>query len=149
MRHQNYLLSLLLLASGVTTFIVIVLFLLATAVSIANIANAQDPGPHSQHSHPPEDLSSHELLYSKWIRPDKPENGSCCNNHDCYPAELKQENGTWYAKQRETQKWVEIPPEKFEHNRAGGPAFESPDGRNHVCIHREGIVYCAMLGGGV
>jgi hypothetical protein len=146
MKPQDYLVALLLLISGTVSFICIVLFLLATAVAIANVANAQDPGPHS---HPPEDLNSHELLYSKWIRPDKPTLGSCCNNHDCYPAELKHENGTWYARQRETQQWVEIPPEKFEHNRAGGPVFESPDGRNHVCIHREGIVYCAMLGGGV
>jgi hypothetical protein len=146
MRYQNYLLSLLLLASGVTTFIVIVLFLLATAVSIANVANAQDPGAHS---HPPEDIETHELLYSKWIRPDKPALGSCCNKHDCYPTEFTKKNGRWYARQRETQEWVEIPPEKFEHNRVGGPAFDNPDGRSHVCMHSTGLVFCAMLGGGV
>jgi hypothetical protein len=145
MKLNNYLLSLLLLVSGVTTFIVIVLFLLAAAVSIANVANAQDPG----HSHPPEDIETHELLYSKWIRPDKPALGSCCNKHDCYPTEFTKKNGRWYARQRETQEWVEIPPEKFEHNRVGGPAFDNPDGRSHVCMHSTGLVFCAMLGGGV
>src|SRR5688572_9832659 len=104
MKLRDMILSLILLTSGVISFICIILFLLATFIAIANVANAQE------HSHPPEDIPPHEQLYAKWIRPDKPHLGSCCNNHDCYPTEFKRINGIWYALQRETQQWVEVPP---------------------------------------
>jgi len=97
------------------------------------------------HSHPSQDTEIHLKFYSNWMRPDQP-SVSCCDNHDCYPAEVKNVGGTWFAKRREDGRWMAIPASKIEQNR------DNPDGRNHVCMQRPGLadlVFCFSLGGGM
>lgn len=95
----------------------------------------------AQHNHPPEHEAIHETFYKNWMQPDYP-NLSCCNKQDCYPTEARFKRGLWWARQRETGGWMNVPPEKVEQHR------DNPDGRNHVCASRAGYVYCFIPGGG-
>src|ERR1700730_14058638 len=63
-------------------------------------------------------------LYSQWHMPGNP-SVSCGNEADCYPTELKYVDGNIYAKRREDERFILIPPQKVE--RSG----DNPDGRNH------------------
>jgi hypothetical protein len=98
------------------------------------------------HRHPPQDQLLHEKFYSTWRMPDNP-SASCCNNADCYPAEIKYVDGNIYAKRREDGKYILVPSEKVERNR------DNPDGRNHLCapppnaFHSSDTVFCFALGG--
>lgn len=78
------------------------------------------------HHHPPQDQLLHEKFYSTWHMRGNP-SVSCCNNADCYPAEVKYIDGDIYAKCREDGRYIRIPPEKVERNR------DNLDGRNHLC----------------
>lgn len=103
------------------------------------------------HNHPPEVSQLHDQFYASWLRPDNRQEGrrwvSCCNKHDCFPAEIKRIGGTWFATSRWTQQVVPIPEHLFEHNQPD--PRESPDGLNHACINPiNNQVYCAVLGGG-
>src|SRR3982074_814713 len=77
--------------------------------------------------HPAADLPTHEKFYSTWFMPDQPSR-SCCNKADCYPTEVKFQNGQWFAQRREDGKFIPVPWSKVERNR------DNPDGRNHVCM---------------
>jgi hypothetical protein len=108
---------------------------------------AQDgQGQAGLHRHPPQDQLLHEKFYSTWRMPDNP-SASCCNDADCYPAEIKYVDGNIYAKRREDGKYIPIPPEKVERSR------DNPDGRNHLCapppnaFHQSDTVFCFALGG--
>jgi hypothetical protein len=104
-----------------------------------------------EHFHPPEDAALHHKFYVMWNMPNngQPREKSCCNKEDCYPTQIKNVGGTYFALRREDQMWVPIPHAKIEHNQSD--PRESPDGRNHVCMAppQDGIkVYCAVLGSG-
>lgn len=107
------------------------------AVIAANVALAP-----VQHKHPPQDAAMHDKFYSTWQRPDN-RALSCCNQEDCYATEAKFQNGFWYAKQRETGEWMQVPPEKIEHDR------DAPDARAHVCASKFGHVYCFISAAGL
>jgi hypothetical protein len=72
---------------------------------------------------------------------------SCGNEADCYPTELKYVDGNIYAKRREDERFILIPPQKVE--RSG----DNPDGRNHLCAplpnghHPADTVFSFTLGG--
>jgi hypothetical protein len=81
--------------------------------------------------------------------PDEPTK-SCCNKADCYPTEVKFQNGQWYARRREDGIYVPVPWKKVERSR------DNPDGRNHVCMppptatyYPPNTVFCFSLGGGI
>jgi hypothetical protein len=107
-------------------------------------ATAQD------HAHPPGlETQLHEKFYSTWYMPDEPAK-SCCNKADCYPTEVKFQNGQWHARRREDGAYVPVPWKKVEQNR------DNPDGRNHVCMppptatyYPANTVFCFSLGGGI
>lgn len=97
-----------------------------------------------------EDIHHHEgqsaevdRFYSTWMKPEN-RNVSCCNKLDCYATEVKNVGGTWFARQRETGKFVAVPANKIEQER------DSPDGRNHVCMSQfdPPMVHCLKIGGG-
>jgi hypothetical protein len=97
--------------------------------------------------HRPQDMELHKKFYSTWMLPDRfwiP----CCYDQDCQPAASKFEDGSWWAKWDDMQKWVEIPAEKIEENR------DSPDGRSHMCGRQSWLsesgfdVFCFVRGGG-
>jgi hypothetical protein len=98
--------------------------------------------------HPPEHMQLHEKFYSTWFMPDDPRR-SCCNKADCYPTQVKFENGQWWALRREDQQYIPVPWQKVEINR------NNPDGRNHLCAppptspHGPSTVFCFALGGGI
>jgi hypothetical protein len=97
--------------------------------------------------HPAADLPTHEKFYSTWFMPDQPSR-SCCNKADCYPTEVKFQNGQWFAQRREDGKFIPVPWSKVERNR------DNPDGRNHVCMppptaYQPNTVFCFALGGGI
>jgi hypothetical protein len=99
--------------------------------------------------HPAADLPTHEKFYSTWFMPDQPSR-SCCNKADCYPTEVKFQNGQWFAQRREDGKFIPVPWSKVERNR------DNPDGRNHVCMppptvtsYPPNTVFCFALGGGM
>jgi len=108
-----------------------------------------------EHNHPPQDEALHEKFYSTWNMPiDYDGNGrrtkSCCNKEDCYPTQVKREDGHWYFLQREYQQWVRIPDHIIEQNQLD--PRESPDGQAHVCANKSKdgtIVFCFTHGGGV
>jgi hypothetical protein len=115
--------------------------------ALATPIQAQEAGDaHAARHHPPQDMPLHEKFYSTWHMPDNPVL-SCCNDADCYPTEIKYRDGKIYAKRREDQKYILVPPEKVEHNR------DNPDGRNHLCappprpFDTSDTVYCFALGG--
>jgi hypothetical protein len=85
-----------------------------------------------------------DRFYSTWMRPDEP-TVSCCNRVDCYPTQVKNVGGTWFARQRESGNFIAVPASRIEQNR------DSPDGRNHVCMTsntQAPRVYCLKIGGG-
>src|SRR5262245_23677332 len=55
--------------------------------------------------HPPQDQLLHERFYSTWHMPDNPAL-SCCNKADCYPTDVKFDNGRIYARRREDGKYI-------------------------------------------
>ncbi|HEY7248721.1 MAG TPA: hypothetical protein VH678_33065 [Xanthobacteraceae bacterium] len=97
--------------------------------------------------HPARDMELHEKFYSTWYMPDQPSR-SCCNKADCYPTQVKYQDGQWWAVRREDQKYIPIPWPKVEINR------NNPDGRNHLCApppsahYAPNTVFCFALGGG-
>src|SRR5262245_23389105 len=78
------------------------------------------------HRHPPQDEAIHDRFDSTWMKPDNPTQ-SCCNWQDCYPTQVRLQDGRWFARRREDGKFLSVPPEKIERRR------DSPDGRNHLC----------------
>jgi len=115
--------------------------LLAVALAFAVVRAS------AQHQHPPQDAPTHEKFYSTWMRPDNPKL-SCCNQHDCYPTEARNEGSVWFAKRREDGNWLRVPPEKVEQNR------DNPDGRSHLCAPRperaySAEVFCFTVGSGI
>jgi hypothetical protein len=80
--------------------------------------------------------------------PDNPRK-SCCNKADCYPTEIRMQEGNIFAKRREDGKFILVPPQKVERNR------DNPDGRNHLCAppptasYPPDTVFCSALGGGI
>lgn len=104
----------------------------------------------SQHHHPPQDAQIHEQFYQTWLMPNggKPRVYGCCNKIDCYPAEIKEESGNYFARTRDGQRWIPIPPSKLEDLQSD--PRESPDGRSHVCMPAtEAGVYCAVRGSAI
>jgi hypothetical protein len=101
-----------------------------------------------QHRHPPQDTAVHERFYSTWYMPDNPRK-SCCNKADCYPTEIRMQEGNIFAKRREDGKFILVPPQKVERNR------DNPDGCNHLCAppptasYPPDTVFCFALGGGI
>jgi hypothetical protein len=98
--------------------------------------------------HPAADIPIHEKFYSTWFMPDQPTK-SCCNQADCYPTQVKFEDGHWSAQRREDGKFIPIPWQKVEQNR------DNPDGRSHVCMppatatyYPPNTIFCFTLGGG-
>src|SRR6266511_2871906 len=89
-------------------------------------AAAQQIQSPQAHLHPPQDAQLHEKFYATWYMPDQPTK-PCCNKADCYPTEVKVEDGKIYARRREDGKFLLIPSAKVERNR------DNPDGRNHLC----------------
>jgi hypothetical protein len=100
------------------------------------------------HHHPPQDQLLHEKFYSTWHMPDHPWVG-CCNDADCYPTKIKYVDGNIYARRREDEKYILIPPESVERNR------DNPDGRNQLsasppdAFHASDTVFCFALGGAI
>jgi hypothetical protein len=118
--------------------VVIPLLLGYVCIITAIAARAQE------HRHPQKDAPIHERFYNTWMRPDD-RTISCCDLQDCYPAEFKNEGGTWFFRRREDGEWMVIPASKFESER------DNPDGRNHICARKTGemwLVFCAILGHG-
>lgn len=104
----------------------------------------------AQHLHPPQDAAIHERFYSTWMMPNagKPRQYGCCNKQDCYPAEIKEEGGNYFARTRDGRRWIPIPPSKLEDLQPD--PRESPDGRSHVCMPlTEAGVYCAVRGSAI
>lgn len=105
-----------------------------------------------EHHHPPQDVEIHEKFYSTWNRPDyRTDSGerftSCCNKHDCFPAEIKVSKGKFsFRKEGTLGGYTPIPDALMEHNQPD--PRESPDGRSHVCANGT-YVYCATLGNGM
>jgi hypothetical protein len=75
------------------------------------------PGVARGHQHPAEDAELHHKFYSTWMMPSERKQ-SCCNQRDCYPTEVKNFGGTWFAKRREDGAWIPIPENKLEQNQA-------------------------------
>ena len=125
------------------------LLLYATALlSILVLCHVLVRSAAAQHSHPPQDVQLHEKFYSTWFMPDEPTK-SCCNKADCYPTEVKFQDGQWYAWRREDGHFIPIPAAKVERNR------DNPDGRNHLCApppwanYPPNTVFCFSLGGAI
>lgn len=83
-------------------------------------------------------------FYQSWQRPDN-RAISCCHEKDCAPAQSKLVNGSWFARNSDTEEWLEIPPGRIERDR------DSPDGRSHLC--KAGVtgsvnVYCFLPASG-
>jgi hypothetical protein len=114
-----------------------------TLIVSALAANAQE-----HRAHPATDMALHEKFYSTWYMPDQPTR-SCCNMADCYPTEVRMQEGAIFARRREDGKWMRVPPHKVERHR------DNPDGRNHICApppttpQSPDTVYCFTLGGGI
>jgi hypothetical protein len=128
---------------------VIIGIMLAIALAVYGFMSTRAVGQDSHHHHPPQDAQLHEKFYSTWMRPDNPQI-SCCHREDCYPAEAKHENGTWYAKRREDGKWLSIPEEKIERKK------DMPDQRSHLCApppgkswYPENHVFCFGYSSGI
>jgi hypothetical protein len=135
--------------SGAYAMTLLCKLLLGSCLCGALVTRGQAQDGQSQaglHRHPPQDQLLHEKFYSTWRMPDNP-SASCCNDADCYPAEIRYVDGNIYAKRREDGKYIPIPPEKVERNR------DNPDGRNHLCapppnaFHQSDTVFCFALGG--
>jgi hypothetical protein len=94
-----------------------------------------------EHHHPPQDAEMHDLFYQHWMMPDD-RSRSCCNKHDCAPAEARfdRQTGRWMAFSRIRQEWVEVPEAKIEHER------DVPMGA-HLCENSSGVL-CFGVGTG-
>jgi len=108
------------------------------------------PAVAQEHHHPPQDVSLHEKFYTTWFMLAE-RLSSCCSMKDCYPVQVRHENGQLYFLRREDQKWVLVPAEIIEQN-APQPR-ESPDGLSHVCAPPPGtsrgdIAFCFTYGSG-
>jgi hypothetical protein len=107
------------------------------------------PAKAEEHNgHRPQDMELHHKFYKTWMMPDN-RAISCCHDEDCKPAEAKQIDGKWYARQEGDQgNFTPIPAHKIEQER------DTPDGRNHLCGRRYGFntgdftVFCFIFGNG-
>ena len=90
-------------------------------------------------------------FYSTWKRPNVPganRQHSCCNERDCYQAQVRGVPGHWEYKSRVTGRWRILPEGLLEHNQPD--PRESPDGFTHVCEpFPHGQPVCAVLGNGL
>ncbi|OPY96852.1 hypothetical protein A5906_00610 [Bradyrhizobium sacchari] len=122
------------------------LLAIALPLPLLTGVKAEDVARDGSHRHhPPQDQQLHEKFYSNWRMPDNPVL-SCCNNADCYPTEIRYDEGRIYARRREDGKYILIPSQKVERHR------DNPDGRNHICAPPPSAslvdtVYCFALGG--
>lgn len=128
-------------------------FLIRLAVTIVGILFVLSTHALAQeHRHPLVNAEAkYPDFYSTWNRPDDPK-VSCCNKYDCFPAEIRHEDGKLYVKSQWDGEWVEMPPEKIDRSR------EAPDGQNHACLsaptYEDGAYYkgnrpiCFMYGQG-
>ncbi len=125
------------------TIIFGVFSVLMISVAMVSCAKAQHAG------HPPQDMELHHKFYSTWNMPDN-RAVSCCHDEDCFPAQSKFEDGSWYARKTDDEDWVKIPANKIEQER------DTPDGRSHLCGRKytymgasSGFtVFCFLPGGG-
>ncbi len=85
----------------------------------------------AQHTgHPSQDMEIHKRFYSTWMMPDN-RGVSCCHDEDCFPAQAKNVNGTWFARKEDGDDWIEIPRNKVD---IGLPdSRDPPDSRAHLC----------------
>ena len=120
------------------TILVIILFLTLLAPAVA---------PAEEHDHG--SLGAAGEFYATWRMPNggQPRSFSCCNRGDCYATTIKEINGVWVGRHRETGKWAVIPDSKLEEN--SPDERESPDGQSHMCAGKTGNVYCAVRGDGM
>ena len=73
---------------------------------------AQEAGQSVVHRHHPhQDQALHEKFYSTRHMPDNP-TLNCCNSADCYPTEIRYEDGKIYARRREDGKYILVPSQK-------------------------------------
>jgi len=115
-------------------------------LSLLILILAVGPAMAQEGHQPPRDQAIHERFYSTRMMPQN-RNVSCCNNHDCSPAEARLENGDWIARKVGEDDWAYVPPAKIDYDR------DSPDGRSHLCgrhFVRNGIdeltVFCFIPG---
>jgi hypothetical protein len=124
-----------------------------SSVALAIIALAGSAVPaiaqeHEHRVHPAADMPLHERFYSTWYMPDQPTK-SCCNKADCYPTQVKFQDGQWWALRREDGRYIPVPWSKVEQRR------DNPDGRNHLCApppsshHAPNTIFCFALGSGI
>lgn len=118
-----------------------ILALMFLMTALLSRAYAQD---HSGHR--PQDMEAHRKFYNTWNMPDN-RSISCCHDQDCRPAEARQINGQWFARQDgDDGDFTPIPPNKVETER------DTPDGRNHLCGRRSGphnfTTFCFIAGAG-
>ncbi len=105
----------------VTCCVVALMFALSALVGVAFA---------QEHKHPPQDAEIHKRYYSTWTMPDN-RKVSCCHDEDCFPAQAKNVNGTWFARKDDTEDWTEIPKNKVD---IGLPdSRDPPDSRAHLC----------------
>jgi hypothetical protein len=113
---------------------------------VVNPASQDGQSRAGLHRHPPQEQFLHERFYSTWRMPENP-SVSCCNDADCYPAEIRYVDGNIQARRRESGKYIAVPAEMVERNKG------NPDGRNHLCapppsaFHPSDSVFCFALGG--
>jgi hypothetical protein len=90
-----------------------------------------------------------DRFYSTWRQPafGNPRTAGCCDRTDCYPTTAKFEDGLWWARHRETGRWIIVPNHKVEHDQID--ARESPDGRSHLCANPHGYVFCFVAGSAI
>ena len=112
---------------------------LAAAAALAALAYAS--AQEHRHADATYDGATAQF-YESWMRPDMP-NVSCCNKQDCAPASQvrRRPDGRWSVRRDSDGQWLDVPPEKVEHNR------DSPDGRSHLCSIGT-TVLCFVVGTG-
>ncbi len=73
---------------------------------------------------------------------------SCCNQKDCYAAQIRRGPGGLEYLHKWTNTWAPLPPSVIEQNQVD--PRESPNSENHVCAseHYPENVFCATLGSG-
>ncbi len=118
-------------------------FLLVAALLIV-------PAAALEHDHA--QLGDAGRFYQNWKQPssrsvDGSRLVSCCSNYDCERTDIVRRDGRWYARNHKMRPGedVLIPDALLEHNQSD--PRESPDGQNHVCMNRTGVL-CATLGSG-
>ena len=112
------------------------------------------PAIAQEHKHPPQDEAIHQKFYRNWNMPDN-RAVSCCHDEDCFPAQAKNVNGTWYARKDDGDEWIEIPRNKVD---IGLPdSRDPPDSRAHLCGRKYTFmgassgftVFCFTAGAGI